>query len=475
MSKTKVELCRLVLREHFGDIAEKIGTFLLRKSSCPLKHIVAETGIDIEQNLVSFDYNQKGFIIYQIQADAVLWRVRFPKYIYCAKTLYGDAAELLVEEMLVKGQSSMSELIENVTNKLNEALDSAGHPRIADNFVRDKFTSLVQTHFLQRCPDPLRNEEDRKSSGDDSEPAIKRKRTSSSTNEDIPGNCGIYWKLNFERFHRHFRDQALVSAITNKIDKKAGEVLRTMLRVSETKTDPLATVTSSVTVTEIFHALPKDMQLTRNLLEIYISMLNDDSALTKLATSHIESVVQERFGSKSLRIFKLLLMKKHLEQKQIEDCAMISSKEAKDLLYTMFAQNFVQMTEISKTPDHAPSRTFYLFRVEIDQVARMILQRCYKAQFNAMVRRDIELNENKRLLEKQERVDAIIASLTQNGADNAQLEEIEQTITPPEKEQIKKVKNMVQMLDQSEIQLDETIFILETIPKSLAKMFRVQD
>lgn len=36
-----------------------------------------------------------------------------------------------------------------------------GHPRIADNFVRDKFTSLVQTHFLQRCPDPLRNEEDR--------------------------------------------------------------------------------------------------------------------------------------------------------------------------------------------------------------------------------------------------------------------------------------------------------------------------
>ncbi|KAJ8304701.1 hypothetical protein KUTeg_018284, partial [Tegillarca granosa] len=362
----------------------------------------------------SFDYNQKGFIIYQIQADAVLWRVRFPKYIYCAKTLYGDAAELLVEEMLVKGQSSMSELIENVTNKLNEALDSAGHPRIADNFVRDKFTSLVQTHFLQRCPDPLRNEEDRKSSGDDSEPAIKRKRTSSSTNE------------------------------------KAGEVLRTMLRVSETKTDPLATVTSAVTVTEIFHALPKDMQLTRNLLEIYISMLNDDSvnlykALTKLATSHIESVVQERFGSKSLRIFKLLLMKKHLEQKQIEDCAMISSKEAKDLLYTMFAQNFVQMTEISKTPDHAPSRTFYLFRVEIDQVARMILQRCYKAQFNAMVRRDIELNENKRLLEKQERVDAIIASLTQNGADNAQLEEIEQTITPPEKEQIKKVKNMVQM------------------------------
>lgn len=90
----------------------------------------------IQQNLVSFDYNKKGFIIYKIQTEAVLWRVRFPKYIYCAKTLYGDAAELLVEDMLVKGQSSMSELIENVTNKLNEALDSAGlyHFIFCDNF-----------------------------------------------------------------------------------------------------------------------------------------------------------------------------------------------------------------------------------------------------------------------------------------------------------------------------------------------------
>ena len=83
-----------------------------------------------------------------------------------------------------------------------------------------------------------------------------------------------------------------------------------------------------------------------------------------------------RFGSKCLRIFRVLLLKKHLEQKQvnastydcrnikivrqslieiqwmfsffvllqIEDFVMISAKEAKDLLYTLFSENFITTT-----------------------------------------------------------------------------------------------------------------------------------
>ena len=51
----------------------------------------------------------------------------------------------------------------------------------------------------------------------------------------------------------------------------------------------------------------------------------------------------------------------------------------------------------------------------------------------------------RRLLDKQERVDAIVASIEQGGGDQAQKEEIEQTITPTEKDQIIKVKRTVQM------------------------------
>lgn len=50
-----------------------------------------------------------------------------------------------------------------------------------------------------------------------------------------------------------------------------------------------------------------------------------------------------RFGSRSARIFRLLLRKRHLEQKQVEDFAMIPAKEAKDMLYMLLSQNLVQL------------------------------------------------------------------------------------------------------------------------------------
>jgi len=51
--------------------------------------------------------------------------------------------------------------------------------------------------------------------------------------------------------------------------------------------------------------------------------------------------------------------------------------------------------EIPRTPDYAPSRTFYLFTVSLDQVARMVLERCYQAINNLIVRRLTETNNNK--------------------------------------------------------------------------------
>lgn len=50
-----------------------------------------------------------------------------------------------------------------------------------------------------------------------------------------------------------------------------------------------------------------------------------------------------RFGSRCARIFRLVLQKKHLEQKQVEDFAMIPAKEAKDMLYKMLSENFMSL------------------------------------------------------------------------------------------------------------------------------------
>merc|ERR1712142_564538 len=150
------------------------------------------------------------------------------------------------------------------------------------------------------------------------------------------------------------------------------------------------------------------------------------------------------------------------EQKQIEDGVMLSAKETKMILYRMFGENFVSLTEVSRGGEFAGSRSYFLFSVNLDQLARLILQRSYKAMTNLMIRREFERNENKRVLEKQQRVEAILLQLEVAGASKEQKDEIEEMITPTETKQLSTVKHKMNKLEQSEIQLSEILFIIQS-------------
>ena len=82
-------------------------------------------------------------------------------------------------------------------------------------------------------------------------------------------------------------------------------------------------------------------------LFLFFSILPSSSDYKKsserMCQAVLESVVRERFGSKPLRLFRLLLLKKHLEQKQISDTALIPNKESKEMLYSLLAENFVSL------------------------------------------------------------------------------------------------------------------------------------
>ncbi|KAK2159751.1 hypothetical protein LSH36_147g08032 [Paralvinella palmiformis] len=420
--------------------------------------------------------------------------------LYTSKTLFGDVAELITEELLLHGQLQMSEVINKVHTRLTAALPESSRSPVSAYDIRDQFIKLTQTQFIQRCPGihnveedtpeskalPLFNEQSeeqlyiipdidltglkRKREGDSSEQAIKKVKVEKGVSD-----ADIYWRVKYDRFDRYLRDQTIIQAVVNKVDRMAGEIMRTILRQSELVSDACATVINPLSYNEIYQALPKELNLTRQLVDQYLKIIVEDSTnfllkvgdsaggmytidfnkcYTTLCKAHIMSVVQERFGSKSSRIYRLLIVKKQLEQKQIEEFAMVPAKEAKEILYKMLEEQFVRFTEIPKTPDHAPSRTFYLFSVDINQVAHMLLERCCKALYNLMAKRIQELTEHKRLLEKQQRVDAVIASLEQTEADETQRQEIEEMLTPAERSLISKVKNNT----KSQL-LDDEIFL----------------
>nr|XP_020462838.1 DNA-directed RNA polymerase III subunit RPC3 [Monopterus albus] len=543
MTAQEVRLCGLLLREHFGEVVEKVGTHLLRNGTQNLRTIIHETGIPVDlvkkslcvlvqHGACVFSSGRKGPgspTEYQTGCDRILRILRYPRYIYTSKTLYGDTGELIIEELLQRGHMTMSSTVKTVADRLTQNMEE-GHSMDYSE-VSSTFSKLVETHFLQRCP-PLAQKTDvmttatpatpgapadpvsttlstpesfpdcykvphvtligrgkRQLSGDDGEDQKNAKKA--RLDSDTHGDEGIYWQVNFERFHLHFRDQAIISAVANKLDQTTSEIVRTMLRMSEVMTAPTATCTKPLSANEIFRSLPTSYNISRPILDQYLTLLVDDPmefvgkagesgggvyvvnlhrALANLARATLESVVQERFGSRSARIFRLLLRKRHLEQKQVEDFAMIPAKEAKDMLYTLLSQNLVQLQEIPKTPDYAPSRTFYLYTVSQLPTARMLLQNCYKTVANLIERRLFETKDSKRLLEKSQRIEAILASLQASGAEPEQLTEVEEMITAPEKQQLESLRVHINKLDSAENQVDETIFLLESYISSTATL-----
>ncbi|KAM3824646.1 DNA-directed RNA polymerase III subunit RPC3 isoform 1-T1 [Vipera latastei] len=525
MTQAEIKLCSLLLCEHFGEIVEKVGTQLIRMGGQTLWMISQNTSMSLDQvrkalcvliqhNLVTFQQQKRGLVEYEAQCCQMLRILRYPRYIYTAKTLYSDTGELIVEELLLNGKMTMSAVVKKVADRLTETMEDGKTMDYSE--VSATFTCLADTHFVQRCPSPAEssdstetqpsptptlacNEKDmysvpkvnltgkgkRKHSDNTKEDGDRGgKRSKQDTESEEPlADSGIYWQVNVDRFHQHFRDQAIVSAVANRMDQTSSEIVRTMLRMSEVTTSSNAPYTQPLSSNEIFRLLPAGYNISKQILDQYLTLLADDplefvgksgdsgggmyvinlhKGLASLATATLESIVQERFGSRCARIFRLLLRKRHLEQKQIEDFAMIPAKEAKEMMYKMLSANIVALQEIPKTPDHAPSRTFYLYTVNTLSSARMQLQRCYKCVANLIERRLHETKENRRLLEKSQRVEAILASVQATGAEEAQLQEIEEMITGPERQQLETLKHNVNKIDASESQVDETIFILES-------------
>ncbi len=98
---------------------------------------------------------------------------------------------------------------------------------------------------------------------------------------------------------------------------------------------------------------------------------------------------------------------------------MIPTKETKSLTYQLLEKNFIHLQELRKSMvSAAPSKTFYLFYVDLNRVARMLVEMCYKSLANMMTRRKSEVQSNQRLLNKHERIEAMAQELRNQCGDN---------------------------------------------------------
>lgn len=60
---------------------------------------------------------------YRSSCDRILRILRYPRYIYTAKTLYGDTGELIIEELLQRGDMTMSSTVKTVADRLTQNME----------------------------------------------------------------------------------------------------------------------------------------------------------------------------------------------------------------------------------------------------------------------------------------------------------------------------------------------------------------
>jgi hypothetical protein len=121
--------------------------------------------------------------------------------------------------------------------------------------------------------------------------------------------------------------------------------------------------------------------------------INFPGMLHSMKRLYIESVIVEKYGVRSLRIFRLISIKKNLEMQQVADLAMMTLKEARERLYTMLHDNMLHLQEISKTANHLPTSIFYFFSVRHDKLSTVICKDVYQAMYNILKRSAFEMEQ----------------------------------------------------------------------------------
>ncbi|XP_011160696.2 DNA-directed RNA polymerase III subunit RPC3 isoform X2 [Solenopsis invicta] len=488
------KLCLLLLEEFFGSIVQCIGNSLLYGTktlraicfgtSLPVAKVKEGLCVLIKHGFVTYQRNEEE-VEYTIYQDKIIMILRYPRYILFAKTHCGDEGEIMLEEVLKHGYITASEVIIKTYKRIEQTPSRSAEPSIPN--LKDVFELLVKNQFLMRS---LSFEATRDALKPDYNlPNLDLIAISSvlkGQNTELSDNT-IYWKVNFDRLTEDLRDQILISATTQRFDKNAGELMKHMINLMYCRTASWAATSNPIPYTEIKEEVKKsNYEELEHFLDQYLRLIEEDStqfirrvgdsgggqyilnmknAFKQLTWATVEHIVTERFDSKAARIFRLIRNEIDVNLDQIQTLAMFPAKDAKSITYALSQENYIQTQELKKSGTlSAPTKLTkasppYRFCIDLTKIVEMETEHCYQALYNIITRRDHESTNNKRLIEKQLRVQILSANLREHGATEQQLADIAEMITPSEIQQLERAQNAIKKLAAAELQVDETLFL----------------
>ncbi|GLB35149.1 putative RNA polymerase III subunit RPC82 [Lyophyllum shimeji] len=256
----------------------------------------------------------------------------------------------------------------------------------------------------------------------------------------------VYFRVNFDKFNVHIRNSLIVQAAKERYNAGASRVIQAALKVTEPSQKSVSEVRSDpMSVANIVLQLSDDEDLSSGLVfgsskkpsnatcvKEYLGMLSSadnptpagragafvsytatkvqvefETVCRRLRRRVLESVTRERHGIEGVRIVRLLLDTGKMDEKQVSKIVMMAPKDVRPLLAALAADSLISTQEVPKSADRNPTRTFYLWYVDLHKAYSVILGDLYKTLYNIGMRRSAEeeTSEVKAVLEKRERSD----------------------------------------------------------------------
>lgn len=507
MTSSKKNCVLNIIREHFGSVVEEIANQLISNSSTlksicffvkkPIHLIKDSLKTLIQHNLVRFKTNNRDQIEYELLIDNVIAMLRYSRYVLVGSYVDSKIGQYLIDEFLRNGKMSIEELIEKLIKKLSNdstVLDKYELPKliydtfvkfvIQDYIVNDERTKNVEKIDLKKFQTPREirikkehdDEQDCSTDEDKSEerPTKKQKINDEQTIETNQ----IIWFINNEQFDYYLRGELVAEFIkTYYDDVKAGELARIIYSSSTESISRSLIINKAIetklcdTVNEVDNYLKLFEQDLDNRFIHRIDSTSDGgrfvvnifNLLHHLIKETMITIVNDYYGDKSSRIFRLLLKKKYLQQKNIGELAMISVKDAKERLSTLFKDGLVKILQFSKAPDYAPMKTSFIVTVDLTELCYMFRNKCYHALYSIATRRNYEFTSNRTLIEKKILIDAIIENM-KSGRDRSDddLNEIDQSFSSHEQAILNRYEMINRKTELCELEIEKTLFLIDS-------------
>ncbi|KAF6765012.1 RNA polymerase III subunit RPC82 helix-turn-helix domain-containing protein [Ephemerocybe angulata] len=298
----------------------------------------------------------------------------------------------------------------------------------------------------------------------------------------------VYFRINCERFNVHIRNTLMTTAAKERFNVQAAVVLEAAIRatekaqlnLSDARTDPISVSNVMMQLSDVGELLsglayPSKKVSAGTCVKDYLGMLSSadnptpagkaaafisfgsskvqvefETISRRLRRQVLEAVTREKHGSEGVRILRLLLGTGKMDEKQISKVVLMAAKDVRPLLAAMAADSIISTQEVPKSADRNPTRTFYLWYVDLYKAYAAILEDTFKTLYNISARRraEREAPEVKAVLEKSQRTD---------------VQQDESLLTRIERETLRDWEAKEQKLTVLESRVEELVFILRDL------------